>query len=145
MAVALIAGLIGLAVVAAAGVGVVATGGLDFIINPNEKPLLNGTIFNEDNKTYTILVQEGTLVPKNETKPEPPNKGPIIIAKTPITAQVNKPVTLEANIDDPDGNITDIIWNQESGEIVNFVYNESKIHFTPEINGNLCVFSRSNR
>lgn len=44
----------------------------------------------------------------------PENKPPVIIVKSPIEGQINQTVVINASISDPDGNITSIIWNQES-------------------------------
>jgi len=48
------------------------SGALDFIINPNVKPLINGTIVNYDNKTYHILIQEGNISVSTPPPPPPP-------------------------------------------------------------------------
>lgn len=41
------------------------------------------------------------------------NKPPTIVVTSPIRAEINQSVVINASISDPDGNITSIIWNQE--------------------------------
>lgn len=43
----------------------------------------------------------------------PANKPPVIVVTSPIKGEINQPVTINASISDPEGNITSIIWNQE--------------------------------
>ena len=67
--------------------------------------------------------------------PEPPkNQPPIIVVTSPITGVINQTIIINASVTDPDGNITNIIWNQESGQAVNFTSNSSVLVFTPIAN-----------
>jgi len=45
--------------------------------------------------------------------PLPENKAPVIVVASAIKSEINQPVTINASISDPVGNITSIIWNQE--------------------------------
>ncbi len=116
-------------------VAAASSGALNFLgIGPNDKniPLINGTIINYDNKTYGILVvpKNGTIPPPvvnntppvNDTIPPVPvaNKPPTVNVTTPVNCPVNTDCVLTAQIDDPDGNITQAIWNIESEQQVDF-------------------------
>lgn len=71
------------------------------------------------------------------------NIPPVIIVETPIEGQVNQTFTINASISDPDGNITLIIWNQESesGPIdMNISQDKRSMSFIPTKNINY-VFS----
>jgi len=103
--------LIAISVIASLIVGAAAasSGALDFIINPNVKPLINGTIINNDNKTYSILIQEGKFnvttppVPPvvnntpppvvNNTPPQPPTCSPTQFYNTTTKQCQDKPIT----------------------------------------------------
>jgi hypothetical protein len=41
------------------------------------------------------------------------NKPPVIVVTSPIIGEINQTVVINASVSDPDGNITNIIWNQE--------------------------------
>jgi K319-like protein len=43
----------------------------------------------------------------------PINKPPAIAVTSPIKGEINRTVTINASVSDPDGNITSITWNQE--------------------------------
>ena len=65
--------IITIAAIASISVAAAASSGaLDFILNPNVKPLINGTITTNDNKTYHILIQEGNFSVTPTPIPEPP-------------------------------------------------------------------------
>ncbi len=61
---------------------------------------------------------------------------PVIIVNSPIEGQVNQRVVINASISDPDGNITLIIWNQESesGPIDMYFTNKRSMSFIPTQN-----------
>jgi len=43
----------------------------------------------------------------------PINKPPVITVTSPIKGEINRTVSINASVSDPDGNITSITWNQE--------------------------------
>ena len=43
----------------------------------------------------------------------PINKPPAIAVTSPIKGEINRTVTINASVSDPDGNISSITWNQE--------------------------------
>jgi hypothetical protein len=43
----------------------------------------------------------------------PINKPPVIAVTSPIKGEINRTVSINASVSDPDGNITSITWNQE--------------------------------
>lgn len=43
----------------------------------------------------------------------PVNKPPVIVVTSPVIGEINQTVVINASVSDPDGNITNIIWNQE--------------------------------
>ena len=45
--------------------------------------------------------------------PLPINKPPVIAVTSPIKAEINQTVNINASVSDPDGNVTSIVWNQE--------------------------------
>lgn len=148
----------------------VQTGAFNFLgIGPNDNnvPLINGTIVNYDNKTYGILIvpSNGTVtVPPpvtndtvplpppinntgdNDTIPNPPpvnNTAPTFEVDSPIKCIVNSDCTMTTeNIKDADGQVTAIIWNQESGPTVTFTPSPDKwtATFKPSVGGTY-VFS----
>ena len=79
---------ISVALSVAATLGAAHAGLLDFVINPNQQPLINGTILNYDNKTYHILI-----VPSNGTFtiPKPIPVEPPIINNTPDNNTIPNP------------------------------------------------------
>jgi hypothetical protein len=67
----------------------------------------------------------------------PENSPPIIIVKSPIEGQINNSVIINASISDQDGNITSIIWNQESEPppvIMNISEDKKSMSFIPTRN-----------
>lgn len=64
----------------------------------------------------------------------PENKPPTIFVTSPIRAEINQSVVVNASISDPDGNITSIIWNQEHefGPVnINITHDKRSISFIP--------------
>ena len=116
----------------AAGIVVAQSG----ILNLNDnKPLINGTILNFDNKSYNILITPfNATVPTPQPIPSPApieNDPPHIEVSSPIDAVVDQSIEIFAEVSDADGNVTNIIWNQESGEVANFTSNGSRLQFVP--------------
>jgi hypothetical protein len=65
------------------------------------------------------------------------NISPVITVKSPIEGQVNQRLIINTSISDPDGNVTLIIWNQESeyGPIdMNISQDKRSMSFTPTQN-----------
>jgi len=123
-----------LTVVAAGTVYAINSGILDQFLNQGGKPLINGTILNEDNKTYAIIIipTNGTVTQPPITPPsEPANKPPVIVVPSSISGDINEEVNIQANVSDPDGNITNIIWNMESEQDVTFQAQNDHLQFTP--------------
>jgi hypothetical protein len=63
--------------------------------------------------TIIIIVFSGQSTVTFGQSDAPANKPPAILVASPIKGEINQPVTINASISDPEGNITSIIWNQE--------------------------------
>ena len=63
--------------------------------------------------TIIIVVFSGQSTVTFGQSDAPVNKPPAILVSSPIKGEINQPVTINASISDPEGNITSIIWNQE--------------------------------
>ena len=63
--------------------------------------------------TIIIVVFSGQSTVTFGQSDAPVNKPPVILVSSPIKGEINQPVTINASISDPVGNITSIIWNQE--------------------------------
>jgi len=63
--------------------------------------------------TIIIIVFSGQSTVTFGQSDAPVSKPPAILVSSPIKGEINQPVTINASISDPEGNITSIIWNQE--------------------------------
>jgi len=63
--------------------------------------------------TIILIVFSGQSTVTFGQSDAPANKPPAILVASPIKGEINQPVTINASISDPEGNITSIIWNQE--------------------------------
>jgi hypothetical protein len=63
--------------------------------------------------TIIIVVFSGQSTVTFGQSDAPVSKPPAILVSSPIKGEINQPVTINASISDPVGNITSIIWNQE--------------------------------
>jgi len=87
------------------------------VVNETTPPVINNTV-------------------DNDTIPNPiPNKSPVIEVTTPISVETNKTVNIQAKVSDPDGIVTQIIWNEESETDSNFTSNGGNLTFTPIVAG----------
>lgn len=99
------------------------------------------TVDNKDlHKVYEKAnsIKCGTTLP-----PVPVNQPPVLKVDSPIKCLIDQDCTATINeVKDNDGNITAILWNQESGPSVNFTVGEGSLSatFHPVINGTY-VFS----
>jgi hypothetical protein len=60
-----------------------------------------------------LVYEKSNSLDGTASSPLPENKPPVIVVTSPIKGEINQPVTINASISDPEGNITSIIWNQE--------------------------------
>ena len=68
--------------------------------------------------------------------PEPPkNQKPVIQPINPIKAVINETVNVNASVSDPDGNITLIVFTQNSGPQASFISSNASFWFIPAVNG----------
>lgn len=94
-------------------------------------------IFMMASTTVIIIIFSGLIPLTFAQSNHQENIPPVIIVNSPIEGQVNQRVVINASISDPDGNITLIIWNQESesGPIdMNISQNKRSISFIPTQN-----------
>lgn len=87
----------------------------------------------------SLLVYENSNSSSDGTasSPLPENKPPVIVVTSPIKGEINKAVTINASISDPEGNITSIIWNQEDEfppVNMNISLDEQSMSFIPKQN-----------
>ena len=93
----------------------------------------------EKPNSEACLYRQGPPPVINETPPTPaPEKPPIILVDSPIKCVIKLDCMLTSRITDSDSNITQVIWNQESGPPVNFTTSSDgwTTIFKPLMSGN---------